>query len=187
MSAPTAQLPLRTSARPDFAVDLHTFGLLARADWRANPRDPKARLVLLAFRLAQLAMGSPEHGTRLRAVVPVALYRAWTEGMLGMELRPRTRVGAGLTVYHGFGIVVNDHAVIGAGVTLRNGVTIGNRTPDGGCPVIGDGVEFGAGAIVIGDLDVGAGARIGAGAVVVKSVPRFRSAVGNPARLIPER
>ena len=187
MTADLLQLPLRSAVTPDFATDLPTFRALVRADWRANPRDPKSRLVLLAFRLAQLAMGTPDGGVRLRAILPVALYRAWTEGMLGIELRPRTRVGAGLTIYHGFGLVVNDHVVLGAGVTLRNGVTIGNRTPDGACPVIGDGVEFGAGAIVIGDLDVGAGARIGAGAVVVKPVPAFRSVVGNPARLLPER
>lgn len=187
MTAEIVQPPVRTSAAPDFASDLATLGALVRADWRANPRDAKSRLVLLAFRLAQLAMGSPDEGMRFRAVLPVALYRAWTEGLLGMELRPRTRVGGGLTIYHGFGIVVNDHVVIGAGVTLRNGVTIGNRRPGGDCPVIGDGVEFGAGAIVIGDLDVGTGARIGAGAVVLRSVPAFRSAVGNPARLLPER
>jgi len=176
--------PTRAAARLDFASTWGDFARLARADWAANPRDLRARLVLLAFRLAQRSMGSPEPGLRPAAVVPVALYRAWTEGVLAMELRPRTRVGGGLTIFHGFGIVVNDHAVIGAGVVLRNGVVIGNSRPGGGCPVIGDGVEFGAAAIVIGDVEIGPGARIGAGAVVVRPVPAGRTAVGNPARLL---
>ena len=169
-----------------FASDWLAFTRLVRADWVANPRDPKSRLVLVGFRLAQLAMGSPAAGTRLRAVLPVTAYRFWTEWCLGLELRPRTRVGGGLTIYHGFGIVVNDHAVIGERVTLRNGVTIGNRTPDGASPMIGDDVEFGAGAVVIGDLRIGRGARIGAGAVVVHSVPEGGTVVGTAARLIDE-
>jgi serine acetyltransferase len=120
-------------------------------------------------------------------VIPVALYRAWTEGTLALELRPKTRVGGGLALYHGFGLVVNDHTVIGEGVTLRNGVTIGNRIPGGPCPDIGDGVVFGAGAIVVGGLVIGEQARIGAGAVVLKHVPAGATAVGNPARILPRR
>lgn len=159
---------------------------LVTADWRANPRDYKSRLVLLGFRLAQRAMGKPDR-LRLRAVLPVMIYRAWTEWALALELRPRTRVGGGLTIYHGFALTVNDHAVIGSRVTLRNSITIGNRTPGGGCPRIGDGVELGAGAIVIGAIEIGAGAKIGAGAVVVKDVRPGASVVGNPAREVGAR
>ena len=165
-----------------FASDWGAFCRLVRADWAANPRDPKSRLVLIAFRLAQRSMGSPAVGTRLVAVVPVTLYRFWTEWFLGFEMRPRTRVGGGLTVFHGFGIVINDHTVIGEHVTLRNGVTIGNRSPDGSAPVIGDRVELGAQAMVLGEVTIGAGARIGAGAVVVHSVPEGASVVGPAAR-----
>ncbi|WP_375388151.1 serine acetyltransferase [uncultured Amnibacterium sp.] len=169
-----------------FASDWGAFGRLVRADWAANPRDAKSRLVLVAFRLAQRAMGSPAPGTRPVALLPVTAYRFWTEWCLGLELRPRTRVGGGLTIYHGFGIVVNDHAVLGERVTLRNGVTIGNRSPDGGSPVIGDDVVFGAGAIVIGDLRIGHAAKIGAGAVVVHPVPDGGTVIGPAARLIGE-
>lgn len=169
-----------------FASTWPAFRRLVDADWRANPRDYKARGVLLCFRLAQRAMGSRDR-LRLRAVLPVLLYRFWTEWVLSLELRPKTRVGGGLTLYHGYALTVNDHTVIGAGVTLRNSVTIGNRTPDGGCPRIGDGVVFGAGAIVIGDIEVGDGARIGAGAVVVKDVRPGVAVVGNPAREVGAR
>ena len=169
-----------------FASDWRAFRRLAGADWAANPRDMKARLVLLAFRLSQRAMGRPAAGTRPAAVVPVALYRFWTEWFLAFEMRPRTRVGGGLTVFHGFGIVINDHTVIGEHVTLRNGVTIGNRIPGGPAPVIGDGVELGAQAMVLGAVTVGRGAKIGAGAVVVHSVPEGASVVGPAAHPVPK-
>lgn len=180
--APSNDQP-EASTDDGFAGDLAAFARLVRADWRANPRDVKPRLVLLGLRLAQLAMGSPDR-LRLRAVIPVALYRAFTEWGYGLELRPRTRVGGGLTIYHGYALVVNDHAVIGRGVTLRNGVTIGNRAPDGGCPRIGNAVEIGAGAILLGPITIGDGARIGAGAVVLHDVPAGAAVVGNPARIV---
>ncbi|MCU1473943.1 glycosyltransferase [Amnibacterium sp.] len=176
----------RPSGDLDFAGTPAAFLALVREDWRANPRDVKSRAILVGLRLAQLAMGSPDR-LRLRAVIPVALYRGWTEMLLGLELRPRTRIAGGLTIYHGYGLVVNDHARIGRGVTLRNGVTIGHREEGGPSPVIEDGVVLGAGAIVLGGVTIGAGARIGAGAVVLHDVPTGRTAVGNPARLLEER
>lgn len=173
------------SAHPaDFANSPAAFRALVRADWRANPRDVKSRAILLGFRLAQWAMTDPDRPRRAGLVV-VAAYRFWTEFLVGLELRPKTRIGGGLTIYHGYGLVVNDHARIGAGVILRNGVTIGQRTTGGPSPTIGDGVEFGAGALVLGDITVGANARIGAGAVVLTDVPPGAAAVGNPARIVP--
>lgn len=175
---------LRTRLRRFCASNRGEQSTLAQslnADWRANPRDPKAILVLTMFRLSHAAMGN----SRLRRILASPLevtYRVVTEGLLGVELRPRTQVGPGLSIYHGFGIVVNDHARIGANVAIRNSVTIGHQHPGGGCPVIGDGVSIGAGAIILGDITIGDGARIGAGAVVIRSVEPGDVVVGNPAR-----
>ena len=178
-SAPTAD-------QPDFADSPRAFRALVRADWRANPRDPKSRGILLGLRICQLAMRDPEH-PRVWSWALVAVYRFWTEFGIGLELRPRTRIGGGLTIYHGYGLVVNDHARVGPGVVIRNGVTIGHRVDGGPTPVIEAGVQLGAGAIVLGDVTVGAGARIGAGAVVLTDVPPGAAAVGNPARIIEAR
>jgi putative colanic acid biosynthesis acetyltransferase WcaB len=155
-------------------------------DRPSNPRDPRSQLILIMFRLAQGAYRSD--GTlRLWCIPLVVGYRFITEFILGIELRPRTSVGPGLSIYHGFSIVVNDHAIIGKDVKLRHNVTIGHLRPGGPSPVIGDGVEFGAGAIVLGGVHIGDGAVIGAGAVVTKDVPAGYVAVGNPATIRPRR
>jgi putative colanic acid biosynthesis acetyltransferase WcaB len=152
-----------------------------RRDFEANPRDPKARLVLLSFRVTQAAMKDLDH-PRVISLPFVIVYRLMTEFGLGIELRPKTSVGAGLTIFHGVGLVVNDHAVIGSRVTLRNGVTIGHRHAGGGSPVIEDDVNIGVSALVIGAITIGRGAAIGAGAVVLKDVAAFTSVGGNPAK-----
>ena len=73
---------------------------------------------------------------------------------------------------------------IGRNCTLRQGVTIGNRAADGPVPVIGDDVEFGAYAQVLGAVRIGNGCRIGALSVVLCDVPDGATAVGVPARIV---
>jgi len=74
--------------------------------------------------------------------------------------------------------------VIGSNCTLRQGVTIGNRTEGGAVPVIEDDVEFGAYAQVLGGIRLGNGCKIGAMSVVLQDVPPGATAVGIPARVI---
>jgi len=162
-------------------VTARDFRAALRADIRANPRDPKTRLVMFSFRLAQLAMGDLDRPRKVSIPFVVA-HRFATEFLLGIELRPKTTVGPGLTIYHGTGLVVNDHARIGRNVVLRNGVTIGHQVDGGGSPVIGDGVTIGASALILGDIEIGEGAIVGAGSVVVKSVEAYTSVAGNPAK-----
>lgn len=156
-------------------------------DWSANKGNPKGRLVLLLFRIAHL----------LRKNVLVAvlffwyfiLYRVGVEWFLGIELPWKTRIGPGFRVDHGQALVVNDGTVFGAGCTVRNSTTIGNkRLKEGGysrAPRFGDRVDVGANAIIIGPITIGDDVAIGAGAVVLKDVPANSVAVGNPARIIP--
>ena len=110
------------------------------------------------------------------AVAPVLVaYRLVVEWMLGVELPPQVQAGPGLRIRHGQGLVVNTGTVLGRDVMLRHNVTIGNIRRGPGdttaCPVIGDGVELGAGAVVVGPVTVGDGALIGANAVVSSDVP----------------
>lgn len=140
-------------------------------DRAANAAYPKSRIVLRWFRACQ-SWGA-RRGPVARAVY-VALassYKLFTEWVMGVELPPTTRVGPGLRLRHAVGLVVNPHTVIGANVMLRHGVTLGNRRTATDCPVIEDGVEIGAGAVIIGAVTIGRGARIGPNAVVIRDVP----------------
>lgn len=152
-----------------------------KRDVGANPRNPKIQAILVGLRVCQVLMGT-RLSPRLVSIPFVATYRIVTEFFLGIEIPPKTIIGPGLCVYHGFGLVVNDHCIIGCDVTLRNGVTIGNREVGGGVPRIGNNVEIGAGAIILGDIELGSGCRVGAGAVVLSSVDEGDTVVGNPAR-----
>lgn len=157
------------------------------ADWEANRGNLKGQLVMLFFRAAQAVRALPEPWWVLGAPV-LAGYRLFVEWCLGIELRYKTRVGPGLKLFHGQALVVHEGTVIGAGCTLRQSTTIGNKTlPSGAagpCPVIGDRVDIGANAVILGGITIGDGATIGAGAVVVKDVPAGAVVVGNPARIV---
>lgn len=142
------------------------------ADRRANAAYPKSLLVLRWFRSAQRWRETRGPLARAMFLLVGGSYKLATEGLLGIELPVSTPVGPGLRLRHCFGIVVNPATRIGSGVMLRQGVTLGNRVAARDCPTIGDGVEIGVGAVVIGAIDVGAGARIGPCAVVFRDVPR---------------
>jgi serine O-acetyltransferase len=95
------------------------------------------------------------------------------------------RIGPGLRIYHFGNIFIHSATIIGRNCTLRQGVTIGNRLPDGPAPVLGDDVELGAYAQVLGDVRIGNGAKIGAMTVVLCDVPAGATAIGIPARIVP--
>lgn len=110
-----------------------------------------------------------------------------TETLLSTSLPKSARIGPGLRIWHFGGIFIHHQAQIGARCTLRQGVTIGNRREDGPAPVVGDDVEFGAYAQVLGGIRIGNDCRIGAMAVVLRDMPDGTTAVGNPARIIVPR
>lgn len=111
------------------------------------------------------------------------LYRV-TETLTGISIPKSVDVGPGLRIYHFGNIFVHADARIGAGCTLRQGVTIGNRHEGGPVPVLEDEVDLGAYAQVLGGIRIGRGAKIGAMSVVLHDVPPGATAVGIPARII---
>ena len=97
----------------------------------------------------------------------------------------QARIGRGSRCGHrGIAVVINRDAIIGENVLIRAHVTVGKKTPEGKAPVIGDNVEIGDGAKIIGEVSIGEYAVIGANAVVVTDVPPRTLAVGVPARII---
>jgi serine O-acetyltransferase len=166
-----------------------------RRDVRAaRERDPAARsdlevvLCYPGFHARQLHRVAYRlhHGQQyLLARFVSHLNRALT----GVEIHPAARIGEGLFIDHGMGVVIGETAVIGDDVMLYQGVTLGgtSRLHEKRHPTLNDGVVVGAHAQLIGAVDVGEGARIGAGSVVVTDVPPYSTVVGVPGRVVAVR
>ncbi len=161
-----------------------------RRDIRAaRERDPAARGVsrfeilaawpgihaLLAYRVAHaLYLAGMPVLPRLIAL----LVRAFT----GIEIHPAARIGDGLFIDHGAGVVIGETAEIGNDVTLYQGVTLGGTGFATGKrhPTVQDNVTIGSGAKLLGPITIGHGAKIGANSVVITDVPPNSTVVGNP-------
>jgi len=102
--------------------------------------------------------------------------------LTGIDLPCETQVGDRLVIEHFGGIIISGDTVIGHDVVIRHGVTLGlRRTGIAGAPTIGNGVDIGAGAKILGPVKIGDGAVIGANAVVLCDVPAGALAAGIPA------
>lgn len=104
----------------------------------------------------------------------------------GIEIHPAAKIGRGVLIDHGMGVVIGETAEVGDGCTIYQGVTLGGTGKDTGKrhPTIGNNVLIGSGAKVLGPFKVGDNARIAAGAVVLTEVPEDATAVGVPARVV---
>lgn len=155
-------------------------------DWRANKGNPKGRTVMIFFRTMHLLRRSI---ISFILFLPLfVLYRLLVEWVLCIELPWKTRIGPGFRIDHGQALVINDGTVFGAGCTVRNSTTIGNKRAKEGytrAPVFGDRVDIGANAVIIGPVTIGDDVAIGAAAVVLRDVPSGHVAIGNPARVVP--
>ena len=101
----------------------------------------------------------------------------------GIEIHPGAKIGKGLFIDHGMGVVIGETAEIGDNVTIYHGVTLGGTGKDNGKrhPTVGNNVIIGCGAKILGPISIGDGAKIGANSVVLKDVPKGKTAVGIPA------
>jgi serine O-acetyltransferase len=116
----------------------------------------------------------------------IALYlQSRMSEVFQVDIHPATRIGSGVFVDHGTGIVIGETAVIGDGVSMLQGVTLGGTGKERGDrhPKVGKGVLLGANAIVLGNITIGDYAKIASGSVVLKPVPAGCTAAGVPARL----
>ena len=110
----------------------------------------------------------------------------WGRWVTGIEIHPGATIGCRVFIDHGMGIVIGETAVIGDDCTLYHGVTLGGTSWNKGKrhPTLGRSVVVGAGAKILGPIDVGDDAKIGSNAVVVRDVPPGATAVGIPARIV---
>jgi serine O-acetyltransferase len=159
----------------------------------ARDRDPAARGVapgeilatwpgihaLLAYRVAHALQ---------QAEVPLLprLISVCMRALTGIEIHPAARIGEGLFIDHGSGVVIGETADIGNDVTLYQGVTLGGTGFATGKrhPTVQDNVTIGSGAKLLGPITIGHGAKIGANSVVITDVPANSTVVGNPGHVV---
>jgi serine O-acetyltransferase len=167
------------------------FDLLRRDVAAAMDRDPAARSLLevvlcypgvhaLAFhRLAHPLWGA---GWLVAARFLSHISRFLT----GVEIHPAARIGPGVFIDHGMGVVIGETAEVAENVTLYQGVTLGGTSlrREKRHPTLESNVVVGTGAAVMGAITVGEGTRIGAGSVVVRDVPPNSVVVGVPGKVI---
>ena len=110
----------------------------------------------------------------------------WGRGFTGIEIHPGAKIGRGLFIDHGAGVVIGETAEVGDNVTIYHGVTLGGTGKDEGKrhPTVGDNVLLGTGCKVLGPITIGENSRVGANSVVLKCIPANATAIGIPARVV---
>ena len=109
-----------------------------------------------------------------------------TRNITGIEIHPGAKIGRGVFIDHGMGVVIGETSEIGDRCLLYQGVTLGGTGKDSGKrhPTLQENVVVGAGAKVLGAIKIGSNTRIGAGSVVVKNVEKNCTVVGIPGRVV---
>ena len=109
-----------------------------------------------------------------------------TRNITGIEIHPGAKIGKGVFIDHGMGVVIGETSEIGDRCLLYQGVTLGGTGKDCGKrhPTLQENVVVGAGAKVLGAIQIGSNTRIGAGSVVVKNVEKNSTVVGIPGRVV---
>lgn len=157
-----------------------------REDLDLGPRG-----IFRLFTVRSLAVVLVRVATAAGGVHPLLglLVKQVNHVLTGADIAWQAELGPGLRLYHPTGVVVGPYVRVGRNCRLQQGVTLGGFGGDAEAedtsPVIGDDVELGSGAKVIGPIMVGDRCRVGANAVVTRSVPADHVAVGVPARSRP--
>ncbi len=166
-----------------------TFGGLRSHIAAARGRDPATANVssleiILTWPGVQAVLAYRLANRLRRSAIPLLPFAIsyLSRAITGIEIHPDARIGPGLFIDHGSGVVIGETAEIGENVTLYQGVTLGGTGFQSGKrhPTVEDYVTIGSGAKLLGPITVGHGAKIGANSVVVEDVPPNSTVVGNP-------
>jgi len=104
----------------------------------------------------------------------------------GIEIHPGAKIGKGVFIDHGMGVVIGETCIIGDDVLIYHGVTLGGTGKEKGPrhPVIGNNVVIGAGTTILGRVNIGANAKIGSNTVVMQDIPEGSTVVGEQGRIV---
>ena len=161
-----------------------------REDWRTYERQltRQGLWVMVVYRFGRWRYKIKSRWIRLPFSFAYKLLKVLSEILTGIELPCEVTLGRRFRIDHFGGIVISGDVIFGDDCVIRNGVTVGLRhTGQRGAPVLGNRVDIGAGAKILGSICVGDDVAIGANAVVLTDVPANSIAVGVPARVIPRR
>ena len=125
---------------------------------------------------------------RIKLKLLARMISVFTRFLTGVEIHPAATIGKNFVIDHGTGVVIGETVEIGDDVLIYHGVTLGGTGNDSGVkrhPSICTGAMIAAGAKILGNIKVGSYSKIGANAVVLTDVPDYSTAVGIPARIIP--
>lgn len=156
----------------------------------ALERDPAAKsaieIVLLYSGFHALVFYRVSHALWL-VKIPILprLISQVGKFLTGIEIHPGAKIGKGLFIDHGLGVVIGETSILGDSITLYQGVTLGGTGKEKGKrhPTIGNNVVVGAGAKILGNIEIGDNSYVGANAVVIKNVPPNSTVVGVPGRI----
>ena len=159
-----------------------------REDWRTYERDPARQglWVMVVYRFGRWRYGIQNRWLRLPFSILYKILKLLSQILTGIDLPCEVTVGRRFRIEHFGDIIISGDTVFGDDVVIRNGVTVGlKRTHERGAPIIGNRVDIGAGAKVLGPIRIGDDVAIGANAVVLQDVPPNSLAIGVPAQIRP--
>jgi len=154
-------------------------------------RDPAAKTILEVILCypglhALIAHRLAHYLYKKNMVLLPRIISQLTRFFTGIEIHPGAKIGQGVFIDHGMGVVIGETAEVGDNVTIYQGVTLGGTGKEKGKrhPTIGNNVFIGAGAKILGSIKVGDNVKIGAGSVVTKPVPSNTTVVGVPGKVV---
>lgn len=156
-----------------------------RSDLAANQNSSKGKFIVISYRIANRIAEHRFTIVRVLGYPMVKFHEFVIMWILSTEIPTMTKIGPGLSIPHGL-VIINACTRIGKNVLIRQFTTIGSKgTAPYGSPVIGNNVDIGASAIIIGEITIGDNVVIGAGTIVTKSIPANSRVYGNPMKIIP--
>ena len=159
-----------------------------REDWRTYEHDlaRQGLWVMAVYRFGRWRYGIQNRWLRLPFSILYKILKLLSQILTGIDLPCEVTVGRRFKIEHFGDIIISGDTVFGDDVVIRNGVTVGlKRTHERGAPVIGNRVDIGAGAKILGAIRIGDDVAIGANAVVLQDVPSQSLAIGVPAQIRP--
>ena len=189
--ATVGELTMRDLLQEAFAATPENAAKCRRDLQAVKDRDPACRgyftaiLYFKGFQALQAYRAAHHYWTNGREALALFLQSRIAEAF-SVDIHPAARLGSGILIDHGTGVVIGETAVIDDDVSMLHDVTLGGTGKETGDrhPKVRGGVLIGAGAKILGNIEIGEGSLVGAGSVVLQAVPAHCTVAGVPAKIV---